>query len=68
MKKVYSFYKNNNEGMKWRSDDCAKNALEKSRSFRIVTDIYNFMHGHVSAVLTLSRPRGSPLTSKFVWR
>ena len=54
--------------MKWRSDDCAKNALEKSRSFRIVTDTYSLLHGHVSAVLTLSRPRGSPLTSKIVWR
>ena len=52
MKMLHSFYKNNNEAMKWRSDDCAKNTLEKSRSFEIVTDNYNLLHGHVSAVLS----------------
>ena len=53
MKMLHSFYKNNNDAMKWRSDDCAKNTLEKSRSFEIVTDNYNLLHGHVSAVFVL---------------
>ena len=32
-------------------DECTKNILEKSRSLEIVTDTYNLLHGHVSAVL-----------------
>ena len=43
--------KNNNEGMSWRTDECAKNTLEKSCSFEIETDTYNLLHGYVSAVL-----------------
>ena len=52
MKMLDSSYKNNNKAIKWRSDDCAKNTMEKSRFFEIVTDTYNLLHGHVSAVLT----------------
>ena len=37
--------------MSWRSDECAKNTLEKSCSFEIETDTYNLLHGYVSAVL-----------------
>ena len=37
--------------MSRRSDECTKNTSEKSCSFEIVTDTYNLLHGHVSAVL-----------------
>ena len=51
MEMLHSSRKKQHEGMSWRSDECAKNTLEKSCSFEIETDTYNLLHGYVSAVL-----------------